>query len=48
MVLLSVLYRVWAKARSSFLEQWIRNAGLQPLEESGAAFEDLAVDLAFV
>jgi hypothetical protein len=47
-VLLSVLYRVWAKARSSFLERWIRDAGMQPLEESGASCEDLAVDLAFV
>ena len=47
-VLLSVLYRVWAKARSSFLDRWIRDAGMQPLEESGAACEDLAVDLAFV
>ena len=32
-VLLSVLYRVWAKARSSYLERWIRDAGMQPLEE---------------
>ena len=47
-VLLSVLYRVRAKARSSFLERWIRDAGMQPLEESGASCEDLAVDLAFV
>jgi hypothetical protein len=47
-VLLSVLYRVWAKARAGYLEHWIRVAGMQPLEESAASCEDLAVDLAFV
>ncbi len=47
-VLLAVLYRVWAKTRSRYLEQWIKEAGMQPLEESGAACEDLAIDLAFV
>ena len=47
-VLLAVFYRVWAKARSHYLEEWIREAGMQPLEESGAACEDLAVDLAFL
>ncbi len=46
-VLLAVLYRVWAKARSHYFEQWIKEeAGMQFLEESGAAREDLVVDLA--
>ena len=34
-VLLSVLYRIWGKARSRWLEQWIKEAGMQHLEESG-------------
>ena len=42
-VLLSVLYRAGDKARSKYLEQWIKEAGMQPLEESGAACEDLAI-----
>ena len=46
-VLLSVIYRIWAKARSYFLEQWIVAAGAVPVEEAKAACEDLAVDLAF-
>ena len=46
-VLLAVLYRVWAKARAPWLEKWIRAAGVQPVEENGAACEDLAIDLAF-
>ncbi len=33
-VLLAALYRVWAKARSRYLEQWIKEAGMQPVEES--------------
>lgn len=46
-VLLAVLYRVWAKARAPWLAEWIRLAGVQPVEEAGGACEDLAVDLAF-
>ena len=46
-MLLPVLYRVWAKARANFLENLIRVAGAQPVEEDHAACEDLALDLAF-
>ncbi len=46
-VLLAVVCRVWAKARAPWLAGWIKRAGVQPVEEDGAACEDLAVDLAF-